>query len=195
MTTRRTSAACFGNGKIERNFPLTKTVTILQDQLRQVCRVWIMANTTRTTFAIVDDVHVVQVPVAVAEAGIQSSIGEPEKVLFMTAQASPVDPVLVGGVDFSGIVSPEHTEVIRTVRIMACLAFTLIYWSMKKFFPGEIPFNISQGGGTKPVLTVAAQACGHFVKGKKCLVLGIVCRVTGTAASLLQERLVRIFHS
>lgn len=87
---------------------------------------WFVADAACASFAIVDHMHRVEVATAVAEAGIKSGIGKAEEVLFMTAQACPIDAFLVGGVDACRIAPPEHPEVIRTVRVMASLAFTTL---------------------------------------------------------------------
>lgn len=139
--------------------------------------------------------HVVEVLVAVAEAGINRGIGEPEEVLFMTVQASPIDSFLVRSIDVSGIASPEHPEVIRPVRVMACLAISRFDRAMEMFFSGEFLFDVSQRRSAQIVLVVAAQTSGHLVERKQALFLRIVSRVAGDAAIFLLEWLVRYLQS
>lgn len=154
-----------------------------------------MADTAGASFAIIDYMHVVEVPVAVAETGVNRRVGETEEVLFVTAQTCPIDSFFVGGVNIGGIASHEHPKIIRTVRVMARLAFSGFDGAMEMFFPGKFLFDVSQAGIAQIVLAVAEQASGHLVEGEEAFVLRIVGRVAGDTASLLLEGLVRHFNS
>lgn len=181
--------------EVDRDLPIAKFRALLADQFLPGARVRFVADAAGATFATVDDVHVVEIPVAVAEPCIKSGFCEAEEAFVMASQTHPVDPFLIGYVEICGIASPEHPEVVRAMRVMACLAFALLDRAMEKFFPGKLFFDVPQGGIAKIVLIVATQTCCHFGKRQEPFVLGIVGRVAGTAAPLLQDWFVRHLHS
>lgn len=153
-----------------------------------------MADAAGTSLAGIDNMYVMQVAFSVAELGVNCSFGETEQVFFVTGKAEAINTLLVWGVDVGRIVSPEHSEVVRTVRVVASLAFAHLNGTMEIFFPGQFLFDVSQWGIAHVVLIVARQACGNLVEGEKPLVLRIVGRMAGRTAFLLQERFVRHLH-
>jgi len=194
MATGSTPPARREYSEIDRQVPFPELHTLLVYQFQSVSGVGLMADAAGTSLAGVDHMYVMQVAFAVAELGVNGRFSEPEQIFFVTGKTESISAFLVGGIDVGGIAAPEHTEVVRTVRVMACLAFTHLDGTMKIFFSGKLLFDVSQAGIAHVVLVVAAQAGGNLVKRQKPLVLGIVGRVTGAATPLLKEGFVRDLH-
>ena len=74
-------------------------------------------------------------------------------------------------------------------------ALPFFYRPVQKFLLFKIFFNVAQRGGTQIVFVVAAQAGSHFVERQEPLVVGIVGRVAGAAATLLTQGFVRYLGS
>ena len=131
-----------GAFEIHRNLPLSECCSLLADHFLAGAGVGVVADAAGAPFAAVDDMHVVKVPAAVAKAGINSGLGKTKKVLIMAVQACTIDPVLVGGVQCCRIIAPEHPEIIGSVWVVACLAFTHLDGAMEIFFPGQFLLDV-----------------------------------------------------
>ena len=133
------------------------------DQFLTVACMGFMTNPAGTPLSLVNDMHVMEVLVAIAESGIDGGVRVAEQILFVTVQTRPVDSILVGSIDVGRILSPEDAEVIGAVRVMTCLAFTLPERAMQIFFPGKFLLDIIQARSAKIVLVVAAKTNSALV--------------------------------
>ena len=137
----------------------------------------LVTDAAGASFASVGNVHVMQVAFAIAKLGIDGCFGEAEQIFFVTGKAGAVDALLVWGIELGGIVPPQHPEVIRTMRVMACRTFSLFDRAMEIFFTIQILFDVSQRRSTQVILVVATQAGGQLIERQETLVPGIVGRV------------------
>ena len=155
----------------------------------------LVTDATGTALAIIYDMNVMEIALAIPKFSIDRRFGKPEQILIVAGKACTIHAFSVWDVDRGRIVPSEHTEIIRAVWVMAGNAFAFFYRPMQIFFLFKVFFNVSQRRGTQVVLVMAAKACCHLVKRQQSFVCRIVSRVAGTAAPLLAQRFVRYLYT
>lgn len=86
MATGSTTTTGLGALEGDRDLPVSELNPLHPNKLFTVACMGLVANPTGAALATVDDVHVMKVPVAIAETGINSGLREAKQVLFMASQ-------------------------------------------------------------------------------------------------------------
>jgi hypothetical protein len=133
-----------------------------------------MADTTAAAFAAVDHMDIVKVSLAIAKFCVNSRFGKTEQIFLVAAKTGIIDAFLIGDVDFGWITPPQHTEIVRAMRIMADGALAIFYRAMKEFFSVKIFFDITQRRSAEIVGAMTAEACFYFIERQEPLVFRVV---------------------
>lgn len=141
-----------------------------------------------------DNMDIVEIAVPVAEAGIHGGISKTEQVFLVTFQTRVVYTIFIGSIDGAGIVSRQHPEKVRAVRIMARAALTLPDWTVQVFLSFDFTLDISQRRRTEFIAIVTGKTHDYVITRQKFCSFGKMGRMTIAAPPFLLKRLVEYLN-
>ena len=151
-----------------------------------------MADAAGSSFSAVGYVDVMEVPVAIAESGVDRRVGETKQVLFMAAETEVVDPRGVGDIESSRVGTFQQTEIVGAVGVVTAGATPESYGAVQVFLPFQFFPDVLQG--SQLFIPVATQAEFLFLFGQQFFYVCGMGRMTASAPPCLGERFMKVLY-